>query len=84
MWKGTGNIITLLFSLKELEIVYQEGRRLVNNMVMEYFKSSLFHTTGPANKQHNYKSVSQLILPLFSTVVPAVIFVFRVHFCLTG
>ena len=49
MWKGSGNTTTLLFSLKELENLHQEGRGQVNTIVMEHL-----HKSGPANKQHTY------------------------------
>jgi hypothetical protein len=45
MWKGSGNINTLLFSLKGLEILHQERRGQVNK-------------SGPANKQHTYQSIT--------------------------
>ena len=48
MWKGNGNIVTLIFSLKGLEILHQERRGQVKTKVMEYF-----HKYGPANKQHS-------------------------------
>ena len=37
MWKGNGNITTLLFSLKGHEILYQERRGQVKTIVMERF-----------------------------------------------
>ena len=46
MWKGNSNTITLLFSLKELEVLHQERRGKVNTIVMEHFKSILFHKSG--------------------------------------
>ena len=52
MWKGYGNTTTLLFSLKRLEIVHQERRGQVKNIVTEHFNGTLFHKSGPGNKQH--------------------------------
>ena len=52
MWKGNGDITTLLFSLKRLETVDQERRGQVKTIVMEHFNDILFHKSGPANKQH--------------------------------
>ena len=52
MWKGNGNTTTLLFFLKRLKIVHQEGRGQVKTKVMEHFIGILFHKSGSANKQH--------------------------------
>jgi hypothetical protein len=57
MWKENGNITTLFFSLKGLEILHQEGRGQVKTMVMEHFNGILFHKSGPANKQHTNQSI---------------------------
>jgi hypothetical protein len=57
MWKGNGNTITLLFSLKGLETLHQERRGQVKTTVIEYFNSILFHKPGLANKQHTYQSI---------------------------
>jgi hypothetical protein len=54
MWKGNGNTIKLLFSLKGSEVLYQERRRQMNTVMMEYFNNILF---GPAKKQHIYRSI---------------------------
>jgi len=59
MWKGIGNTTRLLFSLKELEILHQERREQVKTIVMEHFNGILFHKSGPANKQHTKRSISQ-------------------------
>ena len=56
LWKGNGNTTTLLFSLKGLEILHQSIRGQVKSIVMEHFKTILFHKSGPANRQHTYKS----------------------------
>ena len=56
MWKGNGNTTTLLFSLKGLEILHQEGRVQVNTMVMEHFNNILFHEFGSV-----YQSIIQSI-----------------------
>ena len=51
-----------------LEILHQEGRGQVNIIVMEHFKSILFHNSGPANMQYNYqlgirvKSLADILL----------------------
>ena len=58
MWKGNENAITLLFSLKGLEILHQERRGQENPIVMEHFNIIPFYKSGPANKQHNYESVN--------------------------
>jgi hypothetical protein len=50
IWRGNGNTTTLSFSLKRLEIVYQERRGQVKSIVMEHFNGILFHKSGPANK----------------------------------
>ena len=52
MWKGNRNTTTLLFLLKELEILHQERRGQVKTIVMEHFNDVLFHKSRPANKQH--------------------------------
>jgi hypothetical protein len=59
--------------LKELEILHQETRGQVNTIdgttvenkgklilaiVVEHFNSSLFHKSGPANKQHTCQSIN--------------------------
>ena len=41
MWKGNGNTTKLLFSLKRLEIVYQERRGQVKPIVMEHERHPL-------------------------------------------
>ena len=51
MWKGNGNTITLLFSLKGLEIIQQERGGQVNTIVMGYFNSILSHKSGTAKKR---------------------------------
>ena len=53
IWKRNWNSITLLFSLKELEILHQERSVNVNTMMIEHFRKS-----GSANKQHNYQSIN--------------------------
>ena len=58
MWKGNGNTITLLFSLKGHEILYHERRGQEKTMVMEHFNKILFHKSGPANKQHTNQSIT--------------------------
>jgi hypothetical protein len=57
MRKGNGNTTTLLFSLKGLEILHQEGRGQVNTIVMEDYNGILFHKSRLANKQHTIHSV---------------------------
>jgi hypothetical protein len=59
IWKGNGNTTTLLFSLKRLEIVHQEGRGQVKSIVMEHFNVILFHKSGSANKQHTNQPTNQ-------------------------
>ena len=44
--------ITLLYSLKGLEILHQERRGKVKTIVMEDFYGILFHKSRPANKQN--------------------------------
>ena len=61
IWKGNGNTTTILFSLKGLEILHQEKREQMDTIVMEHFKSFLFHNSGTTNKQNTYKSINQLI-----------------------
>ena len=58
MWKVAGNTITLLFPLKGPEILHQKRRGQVNIIGLEHFNSILFHKSGPANKQHTYKSIN--------------------------
>ena len=55
--KGNWNTITLLFSLKWLEILHQDIRTQVETIVMEIFNNILFHKDGPANKQHTNQSI---------------------------
>jgi hypothetical protein len=57
LWKGNGNTTTL-FSLKILEIVYQERRGQVKTMVLEHLNGILFHKSGPANKQHTNQPIT--------------------------
>ena len=57
MWKGKGNTTTLLFSLKGLEIIYQERRGRVKTIVMEHFNGIIFHNSGPADRQHTNDSL---------------------------
>ena len=49
MWKGKGNTITLLFSLKGFKILYQERRGQEKTIVMKHFNGILFQKPGPAN-----------------------------------
>jgi hypothetical protein len=51
------NTTTLLFSLKGLEILYQERRGQLNTIVMEHFNSILLQSR-PANKQYTYQSTN--------------------------
>jgi hypothetical protein len=51
MWKGNLNTTTFLLSLKGVKMLHQERRGLMNTIVMEHFNSTLFHKSGPANKQ---------------------------------
>ena len=60
MWKGNGNTATLLFFLKELELVNQERRAYLKPIVMEDFNNILFHKFGPANK--HTQSINQPII----------------------
>jgi hypothetical protein len=53
MWKGSGNTITLLFSLKG----NKERSSQVKTIVMEYFYGILFHKSRPTNKQHTNHSL---------------------------
>ena len=55
IWKGNGNTTTLLFSLKGLEILHRD-RRKVKTIVMEHFEGIIFLKFGPANKQHTNQS----------------------------
>ena len=50
--------ITLLFSLKGLEILHQERRGQVNTIVIWQLNSILFHKSGSASKQHSYQSIN--------------------------
>ena len=43
MWKGNVNTITLLFSLKVVEILHKERRGQVKIIIMEPFNGILFH-----------------------------------------
>jgi hypothetical protein len=56
MWKGNGNITTLLFSLKGFESLHQEKREQVETIVMKCFNGILLHKSGPANRQHTNHS----------------------------
>jgi hypothetical protein len=60
MWKGNGNTTTLLFYLKELEIVPQERRGQLNTTMMKRFNSILFHKSRPAIKQVEVREASCL------------------------
>ena len=60
-----GKTTTLLFSLKELEILHQERREQVNFILIEHFKSTLFHKPRLACKQHTYQSVNGTFMALF-------------------
>jgi hypothetical protein len=51
LWIGNGYTITLLFSLKGLEILYKV-RLQVKIIVMENLNIILLHKSRPANKQH--------------------------------
>ena len=55
MRKGNRNTTKLLLSLKGLEILQHLKRGYANTIVTEYFNSSLFYKSGPANKQHTYQ-----------------------------
>ena len=57
MWKGNWKTTTLLFSLKELELLYQGRRGHVKTIVMEHFNSILFHIQDLLNKQHGYQVI---------------------------
>ena len=59
IWKGKGNRITLPFSLKGLEILHQKRRGQVNTILIEHFKSILFHKFRPTNKLHTYQLSSK-------------------------
>ena len=48
IWEENGNTTTLLFSLKELEILHEEGRGKVEIMVIEHFNGMLFHKSKAA------------------------------------
>ena len=61
VWKGNGNTTALLFSLKRLVILHQERTGQVSTIVMEHFKSILFHKSGSGNKQHTYESMNRSI-----------------------
>ena len=49
----------IIFSQKGLEIVHQERRGQVKNIVMEHFNGILFQKSGPANKQHTNQPTNQ-------------------------
>jgi hypothetical protein len=57
MCKEKWNTTKLLFSLKGLEILFQERRGQVKTLLMEHF-NILFHKSGPANKQHTNQSIN--------------------------
>jgi hypothetical protein len=59
MCKGNENTTTLLFSRKGHGIVHKERRGKVNPILIEHFRSILFHESGPANNQHTYQSINQ-------------------------
>jgi hypothetical protein len=65
MRKGNGSTTTLLFSLKILEIVHQEIRGQVKNIVMEHFNGIPFHKSVSANKQHTNQPTFSLELTFF-------------------
>jgi hypothetical protein len=47
----------IVISLKGLEILHKERRGQVKTIVMEHFNGTLFHKSGPANKQHTNQSI---------------------------
>ena len=47
MWIGSGNTSTLLFFLKELEILHREGRGQVKTIVMKHLNGILYHKSWP-------------------------------------
>ena len=61
MWKGNGNTATLLFSLKDLDILQQGRIEEVKTIVMEHFNRILFYKSGLANKQQTYQSILQFL-----------------------
>ena len=65
MWKGNGDIITLLFSPKRLEILQQERREEVNTITTEHFNSNISNLIGPAVIQHTYHLINQPIILSF-------------------
>ena len=44
--------------LKGLKILHQERRGKVKTIVTKHFNSSIFHKSGPANKQQTYQSIN--------------------------
>jgi len=64
MWKGNGNITTLLSSLKRHEILHQGRRAQMKTIVIEHFNGILFHKYGPANKQHTSKPTNNTVANL--------------------
>ena len=69
MWKGNLNTTTLLFSLKELEILHQERRGQMKTIAMEHFNDILFHKSGPANKELANQSVLHIDDKIYSTLL---------------
>ena len=56
--KRNGNTTILLFSLEEIEILHQERRIQVNTMLMECFKSILFHKQHTINQYNVVQTVN--------------------------
>jgi hypothetical protein len=59
MWKGNGNTTILLFSQKILSILHKERKAQVKTIVIENFKSILFHKSELANNQHTRQSINK-------------------------
>ena len=69
VWKWKGETTTLLFSLKELEILHQERREQMKTIVMKHFNGNLFHKFEPANKQHTNQSINKPILLCYPLLI---------------
>jgi hypothetical protein len=54
--------------MEGIEISHQKRRGQVNTIMMEHFKSILFHEYGIFNKQHTYQLINILIFIFFPTV----------------
>ena len=67
MWKGNGNSVRLLFSLRGLVILHQERRGQVKTIVMEHFSGNLVHKSGSAELS-DFREAVHRSLAIYLTV----------------